>query len=54
MRLIKARVQNYRSIIDSGEFKIDTNKTILVGINESGKSAILEALHLLNPVLSQI
>lgn len=26
MRLVKARVQNYRSIRDSGEFEIDSKK----------------------------
>lgn len=31
MRLAKVRVQNYRSIIDSGEFDIELLKTILVG-----------------------
>lgn len=49
MRLIKARVQNYRSIIDSGLFEVESNKTILVGPNEAGKTAILQALQKLNP-----
>ena len=50
MRLIKARVTNYRSVIDSGEFNIERNKTIFVGANEAGKSAILQALqHLKRP-----
>jgi predicted ATP-dependent endonuclease of OLD family len=49
MRLIKARVTGYRSIIDSGEFNIDKLKTILVGPNEAGKTAILQALQKLNP-----
>jgi predicted ATP-dependent endonuclease of OLD family len=44
MRLIKARVQNYRSIIDSGEFNIEKLKTILVGPNEAGKTVLLKAL----------
>lgn len=44
MRLYKARVQNYRSIIDSGEFEIENLKTILVGPNEAGKSVLLNAL----------
>lgn len=48
MRLIKARVQNYRSIIDSGEFEIEKLKTILVGPNESGKTVLLQALQQLN------
>lgn len=49
MRLSKARVQGYRSIIDSGYFDVENGKTILVGPNEAGKSAILQALYKLNP-----
>lgn len=49
MRLIKARIQGYRSIIDTGYFEIENGKTILVGPNEAGKSAILQALQKLNP-----
>ena len=49
MRLIKARVQGYRSIIDSGYFDINELKTILVGPNEAGKTAILQAIQKLNP-----
>lgn len=48
MRLIKARVQNYRSIIDTGLFEIEELKTILVGPNEAGKTAILQALQKLS------
>jgi len=48
MKLIKARVQNYRSIRDTGEFEIEELKTILVGPNEAGKSAILQALQQIN------
>jgi len=44
MRLIRARVENYRSIIDSGEFDIESLKTILVGPNEAGKTVLLRAL----------
>lgn len=49
MRLIKARVQNYRSIVDTGEFTVESLKTILVGPNEAGKTAILQALQQLSP-----
>lgn len=48
MKLIKARVQNYRSIIDSGEFEIEKLKTILVGPNEAGKTVLLKALQQLS------
>lgn len=44
MKLVKARVQNYRSIRDTGEFEVEGKKTILVGPNEAGKSAVLQAL----------
>jgi hypothetical protein len=49
MRLIKARVQNYRSVRDTGVFEIEHLKTILVGPNEAGKTAVLQALQQLNP-----
>lgn len=48
MRLKTARVQNYRSIRDTGVFEIENAKTILVGPNEAGKSAILQALQQIN------
>jgi predicted ATP-dependent endonuclease of OLD family len=49
MRLSTVRVQNYRSIIDTGEFEIEQLKTILVGPNEAGKTAILQAIQQINP-----
>lgn len=48
MKLIKARVQNYRSVRDTGEFEIEEHKTIMVGPNEAGKTAILQALQRVN------
>ncbi len=48
MKLARARVQYYRSIIDSGWFEVESGKTILVGANEAGKSAILQALQKIN------
>lgn len=48
MRLSKVRVQNYRSIIDTGEFEVERLKTILVGPNEAGKTAILQAIQQVN------
>lgn len=52
MKLVKARVQNYRSVEDSGEFDIG-DMTCLVGKNEAGKTAILSALRALRPSKSQ-
>ncbi|GJL76340.1 AAA family ATPase [Nitrosomonas sp.] len=43
MKLIKVRVQNYRSVEDSGEFDIG-DLTCLVGKNEAGKTALLSAM----------
>lgn len=48
MKLIKAHVTNFRSVEDSGEFSID-HIASLVGKNEAGKTAILQALAGLNP-----
>ncbi|RZL66312.1 MAG: OLD family endonuclease [Variovorax sp.] len=49
MRLQKARVENYRGIIDTGWFDVEKNKTIMVGPNEAGKTAVLQALQQINP-----
>ena len=48
MKLKRFRVENFRSVIDSGWINCD-DVTTLVGINESGKSNILLALWKLNP-----
>lgn len=49
MRLNSVRVRDYRSVNDSGDFKIEHDKTILVGINEAGKTCLLTAIEQLNP-----
>src|SRR5579859_630640 len=49
LELKSVRIQNYRSIDDSGVVPIE-EITCLVGKNESGKTAFLHALHLLNPL----
>ncbi|MGV0157049.1 AAA family ATPase [Rhodococcus sp. GB-02] len=48
MRIKSARITNYRSVVDSNTFDIEPEKTILVGINEAGKTALLKALQQLN------
>ena len=48
MRLTHATITNFKSIEDSGEFSIG-DVTCLVGKNEAGKTALLQALHRLNP-----
>ena len=52
MRLLRARVTNYKSIDDSGCVELD-QVTCLVGKNESGKSAFLQALQKLSPIAGQ-
>ena len=47
MKLKRVRVQEFRSIRDSGEFDLG-DVTCLVGKNEAGKTAILKALYRLN------
>jgi predicted ATPase len=49
MRLTRARVSNYRSIIDTDWFDVEKAKTIMVGPNEAGKTAVLQALQQINP-----
>ncbi len=48
MKLTKVRITNFQSIEDSNEFDVG-DVTCLVGKNESGKTALLKALHRLNP-----
>jgi len=50
MRLATVRVTEFKSIKDSGIFQVG-DVTCLVGRNESGKTALLQALYRLNPVI---
>jgi len=50
MRLTAVRVRRFRNILDSNEIKVEDDVTCLVGKNESGKTAILQALYLLKPI----
>lgn len=52
MRLIAVRVQNFKSIDDSGWVDVD-DVTCMVGKNESGKTAFLQALAKLSPAEGQ-
>ena len=49
MKLTRARVKNYRSIDDSSWVKLE-DVTALVGKNESGKTAFLQALRKINSI----
>tara|TARA_R110002072_G_scaffold288828_1_gene455111 strand:+ start:7577 stop:9481 length:1905 start_codon:yes stop_codon:yes gene_type:complete len=44
MKLIKAEIFKYKSIEQPRDFVVEEDITILVGMNESGKTSILEAL----------
>src|SRR2546422_9811583 len=48
MKLVTVQVKNFRCIEDTTSFSIE-QVTCLVGKNESGKTAILQALERLNP-----
>jgi predicted ATPase len=50
VQLLNTHITNYRSVEDSGQFKIEPDVTCLVGKNESGKTATLRALYRLNPI----
>ncbi|GIS64963.1 MAG: hypothetical protein CM1200mP3_12110 [Chloroflexota bacterium] len=50
MKLTRARVRNYKSIDDSSWVNIE-DITALVGKNESGKTAFLQALRKINSYL---
>jgi predicted ATPase len=52
MRLIAARVRKVMSVHDSGRLALDEAITTIVGKNESGKTAMLQALYRANPLPS--
>lgn len=49
MRIESATVKNFRCVVDSGSFEVEADKTVLVGINEAGKTALLKALQHVSP-----
>ena len=52
LRISRFRVQNYRNIDDSGWIPVE-RVTNFVGRNESGKTALLKALHKFNPATEE-
>lgn len=50
MKLTNVHVKEFESVLDSGEFAVG-DITCLVGKNEAGKTAILQALYRLNPII---
>ena len=49
MNITKLRVRNYKSFIDSGEINIDSKLFALIGQNNTGKSAIMDAIQCMFP-----
>ncbi|WP_122263849.1 ATP-dependent nuclease [Ornithinimicrobium cerasi] len=52
MRLKSANVKKFKSVDDSTSIRIEEDVTALVGKNESGKTAVLQAMYRLNPLTS--
>src|SRR4051812_34230768 len=52
MRLKSAHITNFKSVRDSNPFDV-ADVTCIVGKNESGKTALLQALYRLNPVVAE-
>lgn len=50
MRLVKAQVSRFKSITETSDFTVDEKVTALVGKNESGKTAVLQAMYRLKPL----
>lgn len=53
MRLRSFQIRKFRNVVDSGVIQVEEEVTCLVGKNEAGKSALLEALYLLNPAYNE-
>ena len=49
MDIVSFRVRKYRNIQDSGEVELLDRLTCIVGKNQAGKTALLQALHRFNP-----
>ena len=53
MKLKEFTVREFRSIWDSNPIEIEDDITCLVGKNESGKTALLQALYKTNPIIDK-
>lgn len=51
MRIKSYRVFNYKNIDDSNDIDVDEKVTCLVGKNEAGKTATIQALYRVNPIV---
>ena len=50
MKLTHVNIRRYRSISESAEFDVQPDVTVLVGKNESGKTAVLQSLYKSFPI----
>ena len=48
IKLTKATIHKYKSIETEQSFNVEEDVTVLVGMNESGKTSLLEALAKVN------
>lgn len=53
MRLQSFRVGPYKNVLDTGEVNVESDITVLVGKNESGKTNLLRALEAIAPARGQ-
>lgn len=53
MKLVSYKVTMFRNAFSTDPISVQSDVTCLVGKNESGKTAMLEALHRLNPVYKE-
>jgi energy-coupling factor transporter ATP-binding protein EcfA2 len=51
MELKNVRIMSYKCFFNPSDVEIEKDSTCLIGMNESGKTAFLEALYRLNPVM---
>jgi hypothetical protein len=49
MKLLRVEIDHFKNILNSGPIAIQSDVTCIVGKNESGKTAVLQALHRFNP-----
>lgn len=49
MNITKVRVKNYKSFVDSGDINIDSKLFSLIGQNNTGKSAVMDAIQCIFP-----
>ena len=52
MKLIEAHIRKLKSVTESTAFSVDPKVTALVGKNESGKTAVLQAMYRVKPLPS--